>query len=340
MDSDQDTIVSKEVGDEETTVQNAKKTDQGTSVQNVKRSYELFESNQKPTTAVQRNTSLTDKENIYYGPISTSATTWNYVERIRNYCEDNKVFHEYQWREKIQTSKEAAEIHRKLSMRGNYRKIVGSAIENARLIVPRGSYKERLVALDHVKVDPTEYYEAFKTFEKIILHNKVNMTSVFKCLCGELGKRRTVYLLGEANSGKSSLLNMLSAIYETHEIGKITAQDIQSNFWLQDLVDKELYVGDEILVSQVNVDTVKLLCEGNRNLCTEIKYGNKQLLPARPVMIANNVDMCQNVQAHGDAINARCVKYRFTTPPGGLGNITQNQDVLRNVLKTLWEIYV
>ncbi len=225
-------------------------------------------------------------------------------------------------------------------MRGNCRKIIGSAVENARLIVPRKSYKERLMGLDHVKVDSKEYDSAMNNFTRIILHNKIDMKLVFQCLFGELGKRRTLYLYGAANSGKSSVLNMLSSVYRAHEIGRIGAQDIQSNFWLQDLIDKELYVGDEILVSQVNVDTVKLLCEGSKNLCTEIKYGNKQLLPARPVMIANNIPMCNNIQGHARAISARCVEYQFTEPPGGLGYMTQDENVLRNVLATLFEVFV
>ncbi len=335
MDYTLESTVSKGRGEEETTVTIASTTKVEPNVVGVKRSLNLSELNQAHTTKIQK---ITCADEIDYEPIKRNRPL-SHVERIRNYCEDHEIFHEHEWRTAIQTSKEAAEIHRSLSMRGNCRKIIGSAVENARLIVPRKSYKERLVGLDHVKVDPREYDQAMCNFTRIILHNSIDMKRVFQCLYGELGKRRTLYLFGAANSGKSSLLNMLSSVYKAHEIGRIGAQDIQSNFWLQDLIDKELYVGDEILVSQVNVDTVKLLCEGSKNLCTEIKYGNKQLLPSRPVMIANNIPMCNNIQGHASAIRARCVEYEFTEPHGGLGYMTQSEHVLRNVLKTMYELY-
>ncbi len=334
MDYTHGSIVSKDRGEEDINVKDVKTIRVGENVNNAKRSLELSELNQVTTTKIPR---ITCADEIDYEPLNRRPKS--HVERIRDYCEDHKIFHEHEWRTAVQTSKEAAEIHRSLSMRGNCRKIIGSAVENARLIVPRKSYKERVMGLDHVKVDAKEYDKAMHDFTRIILHNRIDMRKVFQCLYGELGKRRTLYLFGAANSGKSSLLNMLSSVYRSHEIGRIGAQDIQSNFWLQDLIDKELYVGDEILVSQVNVDTVKLLCEGSKNLCTEIKYGNKQLLPARPVMIANNIPMCNNIQGHASAIRARCVEYQFTEPPGGLGNMTQNENVMRNVLATLYGIF-
>ncbi len=335
MDYTHDSIVSRERAGGETTVINVRKRTVENNVNTVVRSSKLLGLNQARTTNIPK---ITCADEIDYEPIK-KYKQYGYIERIRDYCEDHKVFHEHEWRTEVQTKEEAKEIHRNLSMRGNYRKIVGSAVENARLIVPRKSYKERLVELEHVKVDAKEYDMAMNNFTRIILHNRLDMRLIFQCLYGKLGKRRTVYFVGSANSGKSSMLNMLSSVYRSHEVGRVGAQDIQSNFWLQDLIDKELYVGDEILVSQVNVDTVKLLCEGSKNLCTEIKYGNKQLLPAKPVMIANNIPMCNSIQGHAAAIRARCVEYEFTEPPGGLGYMTQDGNVLRNVLATLYEIF-
>ncbi len=274
------------------------------------------------------NTFLKEQENVHYGATTSykdiaRAAKNDYTDQLREYCEIHSIVHEYMWRDQIFKDPEAKRIHNKIAMRANYKKLLFSAVENARLMVRPLPYEDRLEKIEQTDITSDKYVKTLAQYRKIIETNKINMKKVFQCMLGEMGKVKTIYFVGEANAGKTSMLKMLSSVYENYEVGKLSAQDIQSNFWLQDLVGKELYCGDEILVSQANIDTIKLLCEGNENLCTEIKFAGKQILPAKPVLIANNVDMCINQQRHAAAIDARTVRYEFNVPKEPLGLMCQ-----------------
>ena len=51
---------------------------------------------------------------------------------------------------------------------------------------------------------------------------------------------------------------------------------------------KRLFHADEIVATQVNIDTLKLLLEGSDDLTTDIKYAKKVSIRGRPVMMATN----------------------------------------------------
>ena len=129
---------------------------------------------------------------------------------------------------------------------------------------------------------------------------------------------RTVYLQGPPNAGKSALIGLVESLYSPHEIGRFGPQAQNSQFWLQDLYGKEIYVGDEARASQLNIQTVLLLLEGNPALETEFKYGGKMPLDPRPVILACNQDLWCDCQSYRKAIRARCLELRFTraVPPG------------------------
>jgi hypothetical protein len=151
------------------------------------------------------------------------------------------------------------------------------------------------------------------------------------------GKERTIYLQGVASGGKTSLLYLLTSVYEQFEKGKFGPQAIASQFWLQDLYDKEVYIGDECLVNTVNVQTMLLLMEGNKDLSTELKHREVRYLPAKPVIIANNVPIWRHCGAYANAILTRCVWIKFIKPTEL--KLRYDNKTLVQVLKFLFNKY-
>lgn len=105
---------------------------------------------------------------------------------------------------------------------------------------------------------------------------------------GKAGKKETILFCGVANAGKTLMVNFLSTIYKAWEIGKAGPQDIKSAFWLQDLIGKQIYKLDEAYCTDVNVDTLKLLLEGNETSSTQIKFGGLHKIFPKPVLMDSN----------------------------------------------------
>ena len=107
---------------------------------------------------------------------------------------------------------------------------------------------------------------------------------------------------------------MFDAFYEKWEIGRCSAQNINSNFWLQDLYEKRLFHADEIVASQVNIDTLKLLLEGSDDLTTDIKYAKKVSIRGRPVLMATNDPIWIHMSTAAEPIRKRCEFVHMTRP--------------------------
>ena len=86
------------------------------------------------------------------------------------------------------------------------------------------------------------------------------------------GKRKTVYFVGGANAGKSTLQDIICCPYEYYERGSFDVQGSTSTFWFQRLIDKAVYIGEEIMAEQKSVQTLKKIMEGNMTLDTDAAY--------------------------------------------------------------------
>lgn len=149
------------------------------------------------------------------------------------------------------------------------------------------------------------------------------------------GKQRCVYMTGPASSGKSSVMLLLSSVYESFEQGRFGPQNINSQFWLQDLLGKEIYLGDEALATPLNIQTYLLLLEGNKDLATEVKYQGNELLKAKPVIVACNNHIFAECQGFADAIMSRVVHLEFLHKCPKDLNIRPPPSLLPFILKEL-----
>lgn len=222
-------------------------------------------------------------------------------------------------------------------------KCINLAISNARLLHPLRavSWKARVMAIEITDIENVR--RVSEDFEKLFLEQHIPLstfTRIFEIMSRDSstsGKERTIYLQGVANAGKTSLLLLLTSVYEQFEKGKFGPQAIASQFWLQDLYDKEVYVGDEVLVNQVNVQTMLLLMEGNSDLSTELKHKDVRYLEAKPVIIANNVPIWQHCCAFAKAILARCLWIKLMKPTEL--KLRYDNETLKQVLKYLFIKY-
>jgi hypothetical protein len=177
---------------------------------------------------------------------------------------------------------------------------------------------------------------------ELFQHHGIGMDKIrrwFKTLCGDNGKKNTIYMWGKADAGKTTIIKLFDAFYHKWEIGRASAQNINSNFWLQDLYQKRLFHADEIVATQVNIDTLKLLLEGSDDLTTDIKYAKKVPIRGRPVMMATNDPIWINMSTAADPIRKRCEYVHMVRPwvkPAKFMS-TRDKGVLCYVQNRLWK---
>ena len=71
------------------------------------------------------------------------------------------------------------------------------------------------------------------------------------------------------------------------------------------MIDKQFYRIEEILVNLENVDTVKMLLEGNAGLKTDRKYQKSKFIPRKPTWVNTNTRINTYVSNQGDALYNR-----------------------------------
>ncbi len=209
------------------------------------------------------------------------------------------------------------EIYRKLASK-DWDKKIGQAIDIARSFTPNTPFRARV---ENYKV-PAEFDLwkgtcTYNEYLELFRHHGIGDDKLrrwFKTLFGDNGKKNTIYMWGKADAGKTTIIKMFDAFYEKWEIGRCSAQNINSNFWLQDLYEKRLFHADEIVATQVNIDTLKLLLEGSDDLTTDIKYAKKVSIRGRPVMMATNDPIWINMSTAADPIRKRCEFVHMTRP--------------------------
>ena len=180
-----------------------------------------------------------------------------------------------------------------------------------------------------------EYWDLFN-------HHGIKIEKVqkwFQTLFGDNGKRNTIYMWGKADAGKTTIIKLFDAFYSPWEIGRCSAQSINSNFWLQDLYQKRLFHADEIVATQVNIDTLKLLLEGSDDLTTDIKYAKKVQIRGRPVLMATNDPIWTHMASASDPIRRRCEWVHMTRVWNKrvLYMHTKDKNILQYVLHRLYQ---
>lgn len=150
-------------------------------------------------------------------------------------------------------------------------------------------------------------------------------------------KVRTVYLHGPASTGKSSVMQLLTSVYDMREIGRFGPQGSMSQFWLEDLINKEVYLGDEAPANPMNIQTYLLLLEGNSALKTEIKFGGKPSLLPKPVIVACNQHIYINCQAHSRAVLDRVYRLHLENRVPTYVDIRPDEQMGTYVLRLLYD---
>ena len=197
----------------------------------------------------------------------------------------------------------------------------------ARDHVPDQTYRERLENYEEsgnleVQNKGGWMFEDYMWLFKTHGITKEKIQRWFRTLFSDNGKKNTIYMWGKSDAGKTTIIRLFDAFYHEWEVGRASAQNLNSNFWLQDLYEKRLFHCDEILATQINIDTLKLLLEGSTDLTTDIKYAKKvQILP-KPVLMATNDPLWVNMQSAADPILRRCEYIRMGKPsPRGLRHL-------------------
>ena len=143
----------------------------------------------------------------------------------------------------------AYEIYLDLCER-DWDKRIQQATDIARDHVPAMSYRERLD-----EYEPTGDIKGelmYTDYQHLFSHHGITREKLqkwFRTLFSDNGKKNTIYMWGKADAGKTSIIRLFDAFYYPWEIGRASAQNINSNFWLQDLYEKRLFHCDEIVAT-------------------------------------------------------------------------------------------
>lgn len=215
-----------------------------------------------------------------------------------------------------------------------FKTVLMSACETAYKELPDKTFEERVMEVANGTGEAFEkacnewidfVNETFKSAKLLEIFEVMNM---------QKGKIKTVYLYGTASGGKSAIIDLIQSVYRTSEVGRAGAQAINSNFWLEDMIGKRLAILEEVVCNQVNVESVKQLMEGNKNSHSNVKYEKSRMLLPMPVLMAANVEITKNCQAHTAAIMARCIRIEFNAVTKR--NLYYDDDMMRKILKRLY----
>ncbi len=193
----------------------------------------------------------------------------------------------------------------------DWERLMNEGMKRARELKPKMCYKDRLMLYVENFDEEDMSNDALECGKNIVtlLHRQSDikvLKEVFPILFNEGGKKKCIYFQGESNRGKSAIIRILSCLHDDWEIGRLSPQGIDSSFWMQDLVDKELYHLDEVLVSQKNIDL-----EGSENLYVDVKYGDKNRVYSKPCLMATNIPVWQNASTAYLPIINRCCYVMF-----------------------------
>lgn len=130
-------------------------------------------------------------------------------------------------------------------------------------------------------------------------------------LNGTCGKKGAILLQGPPSTGKSIIVKIFCAKWDRRNIGVITRSCDNNTFWMQDLIHKDVYVGEELCLSDVGADAFKLVLEGHFLASTDVKNKDKVGLPRRPIILTSNFNICYLCPRQTESVLARCNHFMF-----------------------------
>ncbi len=313
-----------------------------TSGSTTKTPYSIFrgistnDSGQSSRTQVPKTQPLYSDVNGNRGEKITTKTLTDYLVKYQIFTAEDFIKHATQG-----APNRGREIYLALAYK-DWDKKISQAVDVAINFTPDTPFRARV---ENYKVpDGFDLWKGTCTYNEyleLFRHHGIfddKLRRFFKTLCGDNGKKNTIYMWGKADAGKTTIIKLFDAFYHKWEIGRCAAQSINSNFWLQDLYMKRLFHADEIIATQVNIDTLKLLLEGSDDLTTDIKYAKKVSITGRPVLMATNEPIWINMSTAAEPIRKRCefiqMKRAWTGPTNFMS--TREKDMLQYVQNRLW----
>lgn len=234
-----------------------------------------------------------------------------------------KIRDNLQWRDysRIPNS-EISNLTLRLILRKDFQKMIDECCQGAIYMEHAPSYQERLSSVIIPPEAMTEVRRYTQNYMDLMTHHGFDPIEAYdrilKTLCitkDNASKKRTVYFTGQKNAGKSSLIMLLTSLYEFHEVGTFQTDAESSRFQFDELLGKEFYVGDEVKACQGNIHRFLLLLEGNDNSVTELKnISGKHRLRAKPVIVAGNHHIFANCQSYADPVLARVQWFHLRNP--------------------------
>lgn len=131
-------------------------------------------------------------------------------------------------------------------------------------------------------------------------------------LNGHGGKRGGLFLQGPPGCGKSLVTKLILGGFEDDEIGIVARCSEDNRFWAQDLIGKEIYVGEEFIVNDINADHLKLLLEGSRLAMCEKRNIGLRRIPRKPFVITSNFNLTVMCPRHYGAMYDRLFAHHVT----------------------------
>jgi hypothetical protein len=246
----------------------------------------------------------TSDENFDASPSKKCKTAFG-QRGLNEYFLKNEIMSEEQFFDMVRNKDdEAIAMYDNLMTRVHYNKMLMNAVSYARIRRDRRSLQCRLEDDDGL-ADPGD--EVFRNLLAFVLAQEKfdRLRKLFNVLLGRCGKMNCFFAYGNKSTGKTSFISYFTSLYDVWEIGVVNPCETQSQFWLMDLVDKEIYIGDEFNVNPTNMDTCKLLFEGSDNLTVDVKYENKKRLVRQPILMASNNRLEDPI------LRARCEVWHF-----------------------------
>lgn len=107
---------------------------------------------------------------------------------------------------------------------------------------------------------------------------------------------------------------IISAVIPAEQIGRFNMQASKSNFWFQGLINKEFYLGEEIVLEAQSAQALKLLLENSDTLTTDVKFSEHIHVDAQPCIITSNAPPYEMVSSEKGAFLERALELQFNTP--------------------------
>lgn len=249
-------------------------------------------------------------------------------QKLIEYLRKNKIVSKRDLFRHMRNNKEGIDLWRKIEATTQKQKTLDLALDavlNDPLTM-QPSWWDRMEQLysTYVFKDP-EVVALANYWEEVLQLNIIDPETFFQCAFEVFradtvsdhdstieGKKMCLYLNGVASAGKSAFVKLFTCMYARSEIGTLGGQQVDGCFWMADLVGKTFYVGEEVRVTPQNVESVKMLFEGNANLKTQVKYGGHQYIDRHPIIVTTNVPIHYFVGNHANALCARCMGFAFT----------------------------